>query len=447
MKKIILTILFFIVLVPNALCALEVDKVPNPMSTNGGFVVDEGRVLGSEYVQLLNDLSSEIKKIGNAELAIVTVDNMAGLPAEEYSVALFERFKIGDKKKDDGILILFSRDDRKIRVEVGYGLEGTFNDALVGRLLDENTIPNFKNGEFGKGIYLLAKVIGEKIAKMQNKEFTIPVLFQFPPQVALPAPEKSSNEQTKPGNLNDALLGYAIVMAFLTLFNLVWLSIRVHSKKGKAPREKILDDPMILPWLQWFGGAIYVFVVGGMNESYFLPAVVFIVCSIGTTMLAIYTRRFMKRRLQHYKLPCSQCSKPMRLISEQEDDKLLSPEEIAEELAEGMNYEFWICDACQKTQRFNVRVGKASKCPKCKRLSLKQEEKILQKETEHQAGKKRVTRTCLNVACGFSDEEEVSIPKKSSGNSSDSSDSSDSSSGGGSFGGGSSGGGGASRGW
>lgn len=433
---------------PGVLHATLVSKVSNPMSASGSFVADEGRVLGPEYERLLNEISSAVRADGGAEIAVVTVDNLAGLTVEEYAVKLFERFKIGSKEKDDGILILMSRDDRKARIEVGYGLEGVFNDALVGRLIDENAIPNFKEGQFGKGLYLLARAVAEKEAASRNKKFSLPMPAELPAQPALPGPQKSEvGELAKPENLNNILAIYFIVMLSLTLASIVLVSIKVYSKKTRAAKGEVINSPIVLPFLQWIFGGVVIVIIAGMQKKFFLPILVYVFSSIGVTALTMYSRYFMEKRLSKYRLACRACGRSMRLVTEDEDDKLLSQEEVAEERAGGMDYEFWVCDSCKKAERFDVRMSGANKCPKCKRLSVKRESQVLEKATEHHHGKRKVTRTCFNTACGFHDEKEERIPKKSTSDSDHSGNGGGGGGGGDSFGGGSSGGGGASRGW
>lgn len=426
MRKVFFAMLVFFAMTPMASHAIGVSEVTNPIATNGGFVADEGRVLGPEYERLLNEVSSAVKADGGAELVIVTVDNLSGLVIEEYAVKLFERFKIGSKDRNDGILILMSREDRKIRIEVGYGLEGVFNDALTGRLIDENAIPNFKEGQFGKGVYLLARAVAEKIAPQE--------------------PQKTEKAAlAKPENLNQILLIYFIAMLVLTLFGIGWVSIKIYSKKAKAAKEEVICGFLLIPLLQWVGGGIAIIVIAVMQRKNLLPISIYLVSSISMTAFVLYARGLMEVRIKKYRLSCSGCSKPMRLIAEDEDDKLLSQEEIAEEKAEGMDYEFWVCDSCKKTERLDVRMSGANKCPQCKRLSVKRESKVLQSATEHHVGRREITRTCLNASCGFHDVKEEEIPKKPSSHQSSSSGFH----GGGSSssGGGSSGGGGASRGW
>jgi len=86
------------------------------------------------------------------QVVVVTVPSLEGEILEEYSIRLAETWKIGQKGKDNGVILLFSRDDRKLRIEVGYGLEGTLTDLMAGRIIRNNIVPHFKDGRFDDGL-------------------------------------------------------------------------------------------------------------------------------------------------------------------------------------------------------------------------------------------------------------------------------------------------------
>ena len=93
------------------------------------------------------------------QVVVVTVPSLEGENLEEYSIRLAEAWKIGQKGKDNGVILLFSRDDRKLRIEVGYGLEGTLTDLMAGRIIRNNIVPHFKDGRFDEGLRSGVKAI------------------------------------------------------------------------------------------------------------------------------------------------------------------------------------------------------------------------------------------------------------------------------------------------
>ena len=146
------------------LAGIEVEKVPNPRERDGSWVQDSGGVLGEEYIALINDVCRSLNAATSTEMAVVTVDNLAGMTIEDYAERLFRRFGIGLKGRDNGLLLLFSRDDRMVRLEVGYGLEGVVPDGLASRILDEEAVPRFREGEYGRGLYEAAAAVARAVA-------------------------------------------------------------------------------------------------------------------------------------------------------------------------------------------------------------------------------------------------------------------------------------------
>ena len=113
-----------------------------------GHVNDFGDVMSQEAETVLE---AELKDF-KPEIAVLTINNMNGLSIEDFSMKVVEQWKVGDADKDDGVIFILSLEDRDVRIEVGYGSEAKINDAKAGRILDENVIPHFKNGDWEGGI-------------------------------------------------------------------------------------------------------------------------------------------------------------------------------------------------------------------------------------------------------------------------------------------------------
>jgi uncharacterized protein len=108
--------------------------------------------LGAATVAQLNATLENLERTTGAEMAVVVIASLDGLSIEEAAVKLFNLWQIGKKDKDNGLLLLWSTGDRRVRVEVGYGLEGVLPDGKVGAILDTYVIPRFKAGEFAEGV-------------------------------------------------------------------------------------------------------------------------------------------------------------------------------------------------------------------------------------------------------------------------------------------------------
>ncbi|HOQ12829.1 MAG: hypothetical protein BWY23_01769 [Spirochaetes bacterium ADurb.Bin218] len=129
-------------------------------------VNDYGDMISAEMEATLEEKLIQLEKSDSTQIVILTVKSLEGYPIEEYSINVAKSWKIGQKKLDNGVLFIVSRDDRKMRIEVGYGLEGKLTDLLAGRILDLEVKPHFKAGNYDKGfesgvLAIIAAVKGE----------------------------------------------------------------------------------------------------------------------------------------------------------------------------------------------------------------------------------------------------------------------------------------------
>lgn len=161
---------------------MKVADVPDPFSTQGVFVVDQGQVLGPDYSALITTISQQLQDKTGETLMVITVDALDGLTVDDYAEQLFKRLGIGEKGKDNGVLILLSRDDRRVRIEVGYGLESVLNDAKAGRLLDDHAVPFLHDDQFGRGLYEGAKAVALALADSAQRPLAISDPSSWPEQ-------------------------------------------------------------------------------------------------------------------------------------------------------------------------------------------------------------------------------------------------------------------------
>ncbi len=117
-----------------------------------GYVNDTANLLNTQAVTDLNDKLSSFAQKTTMDVVVLTVPDLQGETIEEYSVRLFEKWKIGSKDRDNGVLLLVARDERAVRIEVGYGLEGVLNDAKAGRIIRDVIVPKFQSGDYAGGI-------------------------------------------------------------------------------------------------------------------------------------------------------------------------------------------------------------------------------------------------------------------------------------------------------
>ena len=133
-----------------ALCAAAALALAVPRLE--GRVTDTAHLLSPAAVARLDALLADFERTDSTQAVVLTIPSLEGEPLEDYSVKVAQAWGIGQKGKDNGVLLLVSKNDRKVRIEVGYGLEGRLTDALTGRIIDNVIVPSFKAGNFDAGI-------------------------------------------------------------------------------------------------------------------------------------------------------------------------------------------------------------------------------------------------------------------------------------------------------
>ena len=438
-----------------ASAAERVEDVANPLAATGKYVGDGAGVLGPAYVDLIDGVCVQLKNTTGAEFAVVTVRGLGGTAPEDFAERLFKRFGIGEKGKDNGLLLLFALDDRAVRFEVGYGLEPIIPDARAGRLLDDHAMPFLARGEYGRGLYAVSKAAAEAVAAASGVSLGLGEPGVWPEQPR-PVPAESGHQapgsgpNAKPGRRASSLspLILAVVIPGLTG---LWIGAalrRFGRARSKADRIKAAGAGIGFMILMWSAASIALIILLARGSPA-LAVLQFALSPVAANVLWSLTRRGMKKKAAQYRLPCPSCGSSMDLIPEDQDDVQLSAEEAAEEKAGGMDYELWVCPQCGAKERFAVRLGKASSCPKCARRTLVRTRLVLVAATTSQGGRERVTDECRNPKCGYNKTWERNTariaPPTAGSSSSRSAFSSSSSSSRSSFGGGRSGGGGATR--
>ncbi|MBN8992509.1 MAG: YgcG family protein [Rhizobiales bacterium] len=133
-----------------------------------GRVVDQTGTLGSGDVASLNQTIRDFESRKGSQIAVLIVPTTDGEAIEQFSLRVAETWKIGRKKIDDGAVLVIAKNDRHLRIEVGYGLEGALTDVTTKRIIDEEITPKFKSGDFAGGVSagvskMIRVIDGEKL--------------------------------------------------------------------------------------------------------------------------------------------------------------------------------------------------------------------------------------------------------------------------------------------
>src|SRR5277367_792833 len=179
----ILWIVWIVWFVLGAAAWMAAEPIASLRATN--YVNDFAGVLDAATEARLNDLCHQVEQKANAQIAVVTVKSLDGQDVVSYAVALYQKFGIGAKGKDRGVLILLATNDRKYWTTVGYGLEGILPDGKVGGFGRE-AVPLLRDGNFAGAVTLMTARVASVIAQdagvtLENQPQMAPVRRQQPP--------------------------------------------------------------------------------------------------------------------------------------------------------------------------------------------------------------------------------------------------------------------------
>ncbi|OIP91737.1 MAG: hypothetical protein AUK55_10650 [Syntrophobacteraceae bacterium CG2_30_61_12] len=162
----LLLVSFFVVA---SAAALQVPKL-------GGRINDPAGLLAPATIRQLDSILEELERTDSTQIVVVTIPSLEGDSLEDFSIRLAEQWKIGRKQLDNGAILLVAAADRKIRIEVGYGLEGKLTDLTAGRIIRNVMVPRFRAGDFNGGIVAGVQAMIQAV----RGEFTAPATSSRP---------------------------------------------------------------------------------------------------------------------------------------------------------------------------------------------------------------------------------------------------------------------------
>lgn len=153
-----------------------------------GRVNDHAQLLSQPYKTRIESSLKALEDATGAQVALLTLPSLEGEALEDYTLRVAQTWALGRKGADNGVLLFVARDDRKLRIEVGYGLEGILTDAACGRIIDRLMLPRFRQGDFEGGIEAAVTAVGgairgeagaipEAVSESADAAMSIPVML------------------------------------------------------------------------------------------------------------------------------------------------------------------------------------------------------------------------------------------------------------------------------
>ena len=225
-----------------------------------GMVVDRANILNSSQKQTLTELLKEEESKSSNQIVIVTLDTLDGYTIEEYGYQLGRYWQIGQKDKNNGVLLIVSMAEKAIRIEVGYGLEGALTDKISHEIIEYIIKPNFRQKNFYKGIFeasqaIVSAVEGEYKAQEHNvpkpsSQNWIVLYFIFiflAPILANAFKGKKLSKVFRALMISAVAASFTIALfdAFLlsiVVFLIVWLIVFINSKDFASTSNTTSND-------------------------------------------------------------------------------------------------------------------------------------------------------------------------------------------------------------
>ncbi len=194
-------------------------STPEPPAMPRAYVVDLAGIISDNAEIPLNALLKELEQKTTAQVIVLTVRSLDGEAIESFSLRTAEKWKLGQKGKDNGVLVAIALNDRKYRFEVGYGLESVLPDSLVGTIGRQYLVPYFRQGDYSSGINAATVEIIRTIAAHEGVQIT-----------QMPAVQKAYHDE-EPGSLVKEGLLLAMFLAGVVFIFLTPLYLERTSRR------------------------------------------------------------------------------------------------------------------------------------------------------------------------------------------------------------------------
>ena len=343
------------------------------------YVSDPVSLLSPQTKEIVNKMLWNLRESTSVEMVVAIPPSIGDTTIEMWSEQLFTLWGIGKSDKDNGVLLVIAPEQRKARIQTGYGVEGALPDISCKNIINSAIIPNMKVGDIDKAV-------------------------------------------------TDAS---ALVVAALT-DPAVADELRSKEKDNFSGSGETLDPKVILQFVSWIAGLGFLIALGlfvsyiskaHKHKDYYHKAIIWqdslnlfgwmTLASIGTGAIFWLLAFLNYRRWRTKRRPCSTCGARMRRLGEEEDNELLSPAQDLEEKLKTIDYDVWECPQCGTIERYPYKSKQQeyTECPNCHTVAMKLvQDRVVVKPTTRSEGMGERVYECKY--CGHITRKPYKIPRK-----------------------------------
>ncbi|MDE6099783.1 MAG: TPM domain-containing protein [Paramuribaculum sp.] len=331
MKRYILTILTCLTALIAMSARTDIDNVPNVHLTDRNrFVSNPDNILSDECVDSLDAMLSRTWKASSAEPVVIALSD---IPEKyqliDFAVALGEKWGVGKADKDNGVIILLVTDRRQITIAPGKGAEGVLPDIVCNRIIRDDAIPHFREGNYDGGVLAATSAVCRVLTDPRYAEEL---------RSAQPNDSNASDDEL---DIIALMAGFGAVAGAIMLILVIRSYIANRHKEETVRYDSLNNLRPVALFLSFLG-------LG-------LPLPAFLLCS------------FLMNRLRNHPRNCPNCTHPMKKLDEQTDNLYLTPAQDREERLDSVDYDVWLCPQCGEKDviPYINRKSALQKCENC----------------------------------------------------------------------------------
>lgn len=334
------------------------------LADSNSYVSDPEGLLKPSTRDAVNRAFAELRRESSVEPALVVLPEIESDSPDDFATELFEQWGLGKTDKDNGLLFFVSMSPRRALLRPGYGLEGVLPDATCSRILRNELLPAFREGDYDSGVLAVVESLGE--------------ILESPEAVA---EVRSALPDNRPGRRSEGedvdffriylYLSCIAALLMLGIFLLMYFSVKGQDRYDKYMKLEKLRAPYLA----------------------------FCFLGLGVPLIATLPLVILLRHWRDGEHRCPNCAARMTKVDEVHDNEYLTPVQDLEEKIKSVDYDVWLCPVCNTTEvlPYVQRGTVFEECPKCHGRTLKfTNQHILKNPTTESEGVLQQEYECLN---------------------------------------------------